>query len=80
MEAPVHDLSQLFAQLGLPSDPPAIDGFIASHGPLPAAMQLAEAPFWTPGQADFLREGMLVDADWSDVIDTLNQELCGRHH
>lgn len=80
MESPVHDLTHLFAQLGLPSDPPGIEGFIASHGPLPSAMQLFEAPFWTPGQADFLREGTLVDADWSDAIDALNQELCGHRH
>jgi hypothetical protein len=78
MEAPVHHMSHLFAQLGLPSEPGAIDRFIASHSPLPAAMLLSEAPFWTAGQAAFLREGLLVDADWAEVIDALNGELRGR--
>ena len=80
MEAPVHHMTHLFAQLGLPSDVAAIDGFVAAHSPLPSAMLLSEAPFWTEGQADFLREGMLVDADWAEVIDALNGELRGRDH
>ncbi len=78
MEAPVHPMSHLFAQLGLPADAAAIDGFIAAHSPLPASVRLHEAPFWTAGQADFLREGVLVDADWAEVIDALNGELRGR--
>jgi hypothetical protein len=78
MEAPVHDMNHLFAQLGLPADSGAIDRFIASHGPLPPAMLLFEAPFWTAGQAAFLREGLLVDADWAQVIDALNGELRGQ--
>jgi hypothetical protein len=75
MEAPWHDMSSLFAQLGLPADGVAIDRFIADHGPLPAGMPLAEAPFWTPAQAAFLSEGILVDADWAEVIDALDGEL-----
>lgn len=78
MEAPVHHMTHLFAQLGLPSDAAAIDRFIASHGPLPPATLLAEAPFWTAGQAAFLQEGLLVDADWAEVIDALNGELRDR--
>ena len=78
MEAPVHYMSHLFAQLGLPSEAGAIDRFIASHSPLPAAMLLSEAPFWTAGQAAFLQEGLLLDADWAEVIDALNGELRGR--
>lgn len=80
MEAPVHHLAHLFAQLGLASDTTAIDDFVATHSPLPAAVPLADAPFWTAGQADFLREGLLVDADWAEVIDVLNGELRGRDH
>ena len=78
MEAPVHHMAHLFAQLGLPSDAASIDGFIASHSPLPPDVLLADASFWTAGQAAFLQEGMLVDADWAEVIDTLNGELRGR--
>lgn len=75
MEAPRHDMSDLFSQLGLPTEPGEIELFIAAHSPLPAAVRLADAPFWAPTQAAFLRESLLVDADWSDVIDTLNEEL-----
>jgi hypothetical protein len=79
MEAHTHAMNQLFAQLGLASDAAAIERFVSNHGPLPAAMRLADAPFWNSGQADFLREGTLVDADWSDVIDRLNGALRARN-
>lgn len=75
MEAPMHSMSNLFAQLGLPSDQAAIEHFINTHSPLPTNIVLAEAPFWTPAQASFLREEILKDADWVDVIDELNAEL-----
>jgi hypothetical protein len=78
METQTHDLNSLFAQLGLPAEPPAIDGFVAAHGPLPAGMLLHEAPFWTRGQAAFLREGILDDSDWAEVIDALNEMLHGK--
>lgn len=77
MESPLHTLGNLFAQLGLPAEPSAIDGFIAGHSPLPESVPLAEAPFWTPAQAAFLREELLDDADWAEVIDDLNARL---HH
>lgn len=75
METQLHSMSDLFSQLGLPAEPEEIERFIATHSPLPASVQLADAPFWAPTQAVFLRESLLVDADWSDVIDTLNEEL-----
>lgn len=75
METLQHSMSDLFSQLGLPTEPGEIERFIATHSPLPAAVRLADAPFWAPTQAAFLRESLLVDADWSDVIDTLNEEL-----
>jgi hypothetical protein len=78
MEAPVHSMSNLFAQLGLPSDPDSIEGFITAHGPLAAGVMLADADFWTPAQAAFLNEKILEDADWAEVIDELNAELHAR--
>lgn len=75
MEAPQHSMSDLFSQLGLPAAPGEIERFIKTHGPLPATVRLADAPFWAPTQAAFLRESLLVDADWCEVIDTLNEEL-----
>ena len=75
METHQHDMANLFAQLGLPSGREAIDRFITAHSPLPSDVLLSEAPFWTAGQAAFLHEGMIADADRAVVIDALNSEL-----
>lgn len=75
MEQPVHPLAELFKQLGLPAESGAIDRFIASHTPLAADVTLADAPFWSPTQAAFLREEILEDADWAEVVDHLNVAL-----
>jgi hypothetical protein len=75
MEQQRHDLNDLFAQLGLPSDPAAVEAFIAAHRPLPPGVRLADAPFWSPTQSAFLAEELQVDADWAEVIDELNSEL-----
>jgi hypothetical protein len=75
MELNPHDLPALFAQLGLPSDEPAIDRFIAAHHPLPLHLRLYEAPFWSPAQAAVLREMLRDDSDWAVVVDNLNSRL-----
>lgn len=72
MEAPVHDLTALFQQLGLPASPAARAAFVAQNGPLPEGTALADAPFWSPAQATFLREECQEDADWAGVVDQLN--------
>lgn len=77
MESTVHPFSELFAQLGLPDDDAGIRQFIATHSPLPDGMRLEEAPFWTPAQAQLLREERLDDADWAMVVDRLNVALHG---
>lgn len=74
METPIHSMTNLFAQLGLPSEEEDIERFIQRH-PLPSWVSLPEAPFWTPAQAAFLREKMQENADWAEVIDELNVEL-----
>lgn len=79
MERPVHTLSNLFAQLGQPDDEAAIARFIASHRPLPDDVLLHEAIFWTPSQACFLREAIVEDADWAELVDDLNARLRARH-
>ncbi len=79
MERPVHNLSSLFAQLGHPSDEDSIACFIETHSPLADGVLLHEAIFWTPAQAGFLREAILEDADWAEVIDELNNDLRARH-
>lgn len=75
MESSIHQLGDLFRQLGLPDDPASIEAFIAAHRPLPAGVALADASFWTPSQAQFLREELSDDADWAEVVDSLGALL-----
>lgn len=75
MENQQHTIHQLFAQLGLPDDPASVDAFIVTHAPLPHDIRLADASFWTPTQAAFLRAEIAEDADWSAVVDTLDARL-----
>lgn len=77
MQPPAPSLPHLFQQLGLDDTPVQIDRFIETHGHLPASVLLADAPFWKPAQASFLREQLLADAEWSDVVDALNVRLHG---
>jgi len=77
MENPVHNLPALFKQLGLASDTASIERFIRDHSPLAPVCKLADAPFWSPAQAAFLREEILEDADWAVVVDQLNVQLRG---
>lgn len=71
MENAIHKLGDLFRQLGLPDDPASIESFLAVHRPLPRGVPLADAPFWTPAQAQFLREEISDDADWAELVDSL---------
>jgi hypothetical protein len=75
MQAQLHTMSNLFAQLGLPSEEAAIADFIASHRPLENSVALYRAPFWSPAQRAFLKEEIIEDADWASVIDELNGRL-----
>lgn len=79
MEPSVHPFRELFAQLGLPDDNEGIQAFIASHAPLPDGMRLEDAPFWSPAQAQLLREERQDDADWANVVDRLNVALHAMH-
>ncbi|MDC8783854.1 DUF2789 family protein [Roseateles koreensis] len=75
MNSPYHRFSELFAQLGLPSNDEAIRRFIAEHAPLAGEIKLEDAAFWTAAQAQLLRETIIDDADWADVVDHLNAAL-----
>lgn len=75
MDPSPHGMTDLFAQLGLPSSPAAIQAFLETHRPLPRGSTLAEAPFWTPAQAAFLRDQVEADADWAGVVDRLDAAL-----
>jgi hypothetical protein len=75
MQAQVHTMNNLFAQLGLPADETAIESFIATHRPLENGTALYRAPFWSASQRAFLKEEIIEDADWAAVIDELNGRL-----
>jgi len=75
MQAQLHTMSNLFAQLGLPSEEAAVENFIAAHRPLENDIALYRAPFWSDAQRTFLKEEIIEDADWSAVIDELNGRL-----
>ena len=72
MEQTFHPFSDLFQQLGLPNDEASIQGFIRQHSPIPSDVRLADAEFWTPAQAGFLKEQFLEDAEWAQQVDQLN--------
>ncbi len=65
----------LFAQLGLPNDDNSIRQFMEANSPLDPSTPLANAAFWTSSQASFLKEQILADADWSELVDQLNTAL-----
>jgi len=75
MQAQLHTMSNLFAQLGLPSEEAAVENFIAAHRPLENEIALYRAPFWSDAQRAFLKEEIIEDADWAAVIDELNGRL-----
>lgn len=75
MEKSYHHFSELFAQLGLPSDEAGIRNFLAQHAPLPPGILLEDAPFWNESQAALLKEEKQDDADWAEVVDQLNNAL-----
>jgi len=75
MDSPSHRFSDLFAQLGLPNDAPGIGHFLASHSPLDEAVELPDAAFWAPPQAAFLRDCLLEDSDWAELVDQLSAAL-----
>ena len=75
MDTPNHTLVDLFNQLGLANGAGDIESFVAEHRPLAAGVRLDDAPFWSPAQAQFLREEINDDADWAEVVDQLNLML-----
>lgn len=75
MDACNYKLDTLFAQLGLPNSEPEIDVFLDQHSPLPEDVLLYNAPFWTPSQAQFLKQAIKEDADWALVVDELSTRL-----
>ncbi len=78
MESVNHTMTDLFDQLGLPSQPKHIAEFVARRRPLPLEIRLYDADFWTPAQAAFIKDKLSEDGDWALVIDSLNASLRSR--
>ena len=74
MDTSEHAFRSLFVQLGLNSSNEAIAEFVSSHK-LTGSESIDEADFWTPAQAEFIRESWLDDSDWAGVIEQLNTAL-----
>lgn len=79
MERLVRNMGSLFAQLGQASEEDAISQFIETNGPLDGETLLHEAAFWSPMQANFLREAILDDAEWAEIVEALNSKLHAQH-
>ncbi len=76
MDTSQHTLHTLFDQLGLPSGQGAIDSFLENHT-LDRDTRLDQADFWSAGQAQFIREALEEDSDWSEIVDQLDTLLRG---
>lgn len=63
-----------FEQLGLDSQPVAMDEFIRTHQ-LGMDVPLHKAPFWSKAQHDFLIGHWKTDDDWAIYVDVLNEQL-----
>lgn len=75
MDPSKHKMRNLFEQLGLPAGDADIARFVNAHRPLADGVELADAPFWTAAQAQFLRDEIDDDADWAELIDQLSLML-----
>ncbi len=75
MDLSTHNMTNLFNQLGLPSDETSIQQFIKDNAPIPADLPIYEASCFTDVQAAFLAQGLDDDSDWSEVIDTLHSAM-----
>ena len=74
MDTSAHTMQTLFQQLGLSSSDTAIEHFIHNNH-LSGDMPLDHAAFWSAGQAQFIREALDQDSDWSEIVDQLDALL-----
>lgn len=75
MDRSNHDMAGLFAQLGISNSKEEIESFIEANRGIPVNQALADADFWSNGQAQFLQEAIQLDSDWSEVVDSLDALL-----
>lgn len=76
MDTTESNMTNLFLQLGLPAEKNEIADFIRGHQ-LAEDVRVSEAPYWNDGQRQFLREQLVVDADWAIIVDELSEALHG---
>lgn len=74
MEIMVHNLSNLFLQLGMAGDVATIDTFLTANR-LDPGIRLPEADFWNPSQAQFLARAIADDSNWAIAADELSMRL-----
>ena len=74
MDTTESSMTNLFLQLGLPAGKDEIAAFIRDHQ-LPEDVRISEAACWNDGQRQFLREQLVVDADWAIIVDELSEAL-----
>lgn len=59
MELGIHTMSDLFEQLGLPSDEASMTTFIATHRTTAVNFTLPDVAIWTPAQPSFCARPLL---------------------
>ena len=74
MDTSQHTMQTLFDQLGLASSETAIENFIQNNR-LSADIPLDHAACWSAAQAQFIREALDEDSDWSEIVDQLDAQL-----
>jgi len=74
MDTSLHTIETLFRQLGLSSNEAAIANFVANNR-LGRDIPLDHAACWSAAQAQFIRESLDQDSDWSEVVDQLDAML-----
>lgn len=71
MDTSTHSINNLFAQMGLASTDAAIASFTQQYR-LADDVLLHRAECWSLAQAQFIRDAMREDSDWSAAVDQLN--------
>lgn len=74
MDMSNHNMSGLFAQLGLDNTRSGIYHFVKANK-IQADVPIVEADFWSASQASFISDSLEQDGDWSEIIDQLDAML-----
>lgn len=72
---PARTMTQLFKQLGLPSDEASIQLFLSQHDGVCRHCGLVQAPIWSESQRLFLQEAVAQDSEWSMPAESLMAAL-----